>query len=229
MAAVRSFNKDTLGHVPWEWPEGPTDGLRKLAEEGPKKFESAMTKAFEKWLRGDQQVVDDEQSSKDIFWHEVDVGEVAWYSDWRKKFEKYKGFITETKPLTAYIADAIFCPANTNEAWVIETQFELNYEAVGQALTYEYIFQLVRDLQDEDYTLAFSKPERKEETEKVAKQLKGRDKILPKVVCLAAPLDFRRLCAKLTPKIQVFYCEEANSTVHTRSWSDAKDAFRRMS
>ena len=137
----------------------------------------------------------------------ITVGEAPKYSAWEHEFAKYKGQIPKTRSLTKYTPDAVFLPEGKKEAWVIETQFELNYEAVGQALAYWYAYERVkRGISG----LTFSNPSREKETQNVSQMLHDRQ-ILPKVVCLAAPEDFRALCAQLKPSIQVFYCEEANA------------------
>ena len=211
---------DELGHVQWQLRKGQMDGLQKLATGGKgrfKNFEKAMTRAFGAELREQQGVSDEPAFWTTLFKTEVSVGEQAPYNRWKDQFESYKGLITATKPMTRYIPDAVFLPKAGNEAWVIETQFELNYEAVGQALSYWYAFNKVKHGVSKE---VFSNPSHMEETEIVSKMLQGKE-IVPKVVCLAAPEDFRVLCSELEPRIQVFYCEKANATPHSSLGSAA--------
>jgi len=158
-----------------------------------------MTNALGAELRERRHLTHDRNYWTTIFRTNVHVGRPATYKDWKKQFEHYNGFIIPTKPLTGYKADAIFCPIDRDEAWTIETQFELNYEAVGQALTYWHVF---------------NQPQARD------KAGLGKREIHPKIVCLAAPQDFLALCHAVQPKIQVFYCEEANVTPK-RYWPKA--------
>jgi len=180
--------------VKLQWSSGLTDEIRKLETGGRgrfKDFEKAMTNAFGAELRERRHLTDDPNYWTTTFRANVHVGRPAPYKDWKKHFKHYNGFITATKPLTGYKADAIFYPRDRDEAWTIETQFELNYEAVGQALTYWHVF---------------NQPQARDKAEL------GKREILPKIVCLAAPRDFLALCYEVQPKIQVFYWEEANAT-----------------
>ena len=100
----------------------------------------------------------------------ITVGEAPKYSAWEHEFAKYKGQIPKTRSLTKYTPDAVFLPEGKKEAWVIETQFELNYEAVGQALAYWYAYERVkRGISG----LTFSKLSREKETQNVSEMLQG--------------------------------------------------------
>jgi len=200
------WKPDTFGfiHQQWDWPkESLFPALERLAKGGSRswqRFEREMTQAFGSSLRKNS----DDKSFRNTFRTEVKIGKAAPYSEWEKHFPNYKGMITRTKPLTEYKADAVFCPEETDEAWVIETQFELDYEAIGQALAYQYAFRQVRGS-----VLDAELKGKNEEEANLLRRLQDR-RLLPKIVCLAAPYDFRALCQEIVPQIQVFYCEEAN-------------------
>lgn len=186
--------KEGTAHVPWQWRSGLMVELGKLTTGRRSRsngFEKAMTNAFGAELRERRHLTHDPNFWTTIFKRNVCVGRPAPYKDWNKHFKHYDGFVTATKPLTECEADAVFYPPDRDEAWTIETQFELNYEAVGQALSYWHIFR---------------QPQARE------KAGLGKREILPKIVCFAAPEDFLALCHEIQPKVQVFYCEEANAT-----------------
>jgi len=134
----------------------------------------------------------------------VVVGNHPSYKDAQKDFNEYGGRAAKTRELTEYIVDLVIYRKDAPEVWPVEVEVELNYWAIGQALSYYYAFKKIRDY------IALH-PEWQGETQEVAVRLQGKE-IIPTVVCYFAPIDQRVLCQEIHPPVRVFYCLEGHLT-----------------
>ncbi len=180
------------------WPPGSLkDEFLSWQGGSNKKIEPGILNGFIEWLKTVIPITYDEKEDK-----EVRIGKWPAYSAARDEVPEYCGRIAKTRELTMYSADAVVYRADIREAWPIEVEMELTYEAIGQALSYEYAFSKVRDgILEASYW--------DERTRHVSKKLSGMT-VKPAIVCFVAPFDQCRVCEKLS--MQVFYCQEGHLT-----------------
>ena len=107
----------------------------------------------------------------------------------RDQSSLWQAWVVPSKELTYYRADALF--VHDREIWVIEVEAELNYSALGQALSYKYAYSLAR--------LKESRP---------SPEIEKTSNVRPTIVCYVASKDLVQVCNK--NQIQLFYCREGH-------------------